>query len=280
MPLKNIAVFVDVSRASLVRATYAISLALRYHAHLVGIFVVPLGWTHDPSASFIRGRDAIRALIERQRTQEVKATATASERFEGAAGREGISFEFRMIRATDTSDDALFHSLHADLVLVGHPKPGGLPDDWSAESMLLATGVPVLIVPNSWNAGTIAENILVAWNASREARRAIADAIPLLLRARTVSIIVVDAHMNARHGQEPGADIALYLSRHGISVTVEQVRSDGRSIARAITDHALTVGADLLVLGAYSHSRSREALFGGVTRSLLQTAAIPLFIAH
>lgn len=105
VPLKNIAVFVDVSRASLVRATYAVRLALRYHAHLVGVFVVPLGWTLDPSTSFIRGRDAIRALIERQRAQELRTTATASERFENEAGREGISFEFRMIRATDTSDD-------------------------------------------------------------------------------------------------------------------------------------------------------------------------------
>nr|WP_244646243.1 universal stress protein [Bradyrhizobium campsiandrae] len=280
MPLKNIAVFVDVSRASLIRATYAVRLALRYHAHLVGIFVVPLGWTLDPSASFIRGRDAIRALIERQRAQEFRTTATASERFENEAGREGISFEFRMIRATDTSDDALFHSLHADLVLVGHPKPGGLPDDWSAETMLLATGVPVLIVPNGWTAGTIAENVVVAWNASREARRAITDAIPLLQKARTVSIIVVDAEANTNHGQEPGADIALYLSRHGINVMVEQVRSDGRSIAGTIMDRALLLGADLLVLGAYSHSRSREVLFGGVTRSLLKSAAIPLFIAH
>lgn len=280
MPLKNIAVFVDVSRASFVRVTYAVRLALRYHAHLVGIFVVPFGWTHDPSASFIRGREAIRALIERQKAQELRTTATASERFENTAGREGVSFEFRMIRAADISDDALFHSLHADLVLVGHPKPGGLPDDWSAESLMLATGVPVLIVPNNWTAGTIAENILVAWNASREARRAITDAIPLLQRARTVSIVVVDAQTNARHGQEPGADIALYLSRHGVNVTVEQLRSDGRSIAHTIMDRALLVAADLIVLGAYSHSRSREALFGGVTRSLLKTAAIPLFIAH
>jgi nucleotide-binding universal stress UspA family protein len=280
MPFKNIAVFIDDSPASQVRATYAVKLALRYHAHLVGIFAAPPGWTHDPSASFIRGRDAIRALIDRHAAEELRAKTVANKHFESAAGREGVSFEFRMIPDINASDEALVHSLHADLVVIGHPRPGGLPDDWSAETMLLATGVPVLIVPNSWSTETIGATVLVAWNASREARRAIADAIPLLQNARAVSVIVVDAQRNARHGQEPGADIALYLSRHGINVTVDQARSDGRSVAQAIADHALLIGADLLVLGAYSHSRSREALFGGVTRSFLKTAAFPLFIAH
>lgn len=280
MPFKNIAVFIDDSPASRARATYAVRLALRYHAHLVGIFAVPPGWTHDPSASFVRGRDAIRALIDQHEAEEVRATTTANGTFESVAGREGISFEFRIIRDLNASDDAIFHSLHADLVLIGDPRPGGLPDDRSAETMLLATGVPILIVPNSWSTKTIGENVLIAWNASREARRAITDALPLLQNARAVSVVVVDAQRNARHGQEPGADIALYLSRHGVNVTVNQARSDGRSVAQAIADHALLIGADLLVLGAYSHSRSREALFGGVTRSFLKTVSIPLFIAH
>lgn len=277
MSLKNIAVFLDEPPAGSVRAGYAVRLALRYRAHLVGIFVTPSEWPH---ASYLRGHDAIAQMIEEQRAKEARTVASASGRFESVAEQEGISFEFRTIRPSDIADDALFHSLHADIVMVGHPKPGGLPEYQSAESMLLATGVPVLIVPDRWNAGTIAENILVAWNATREARRAITDAMPLLQKARTVSVIVVNAHTNARHGQEPGADVALYLSRHGVNVTVERVRSDGRPVAQAIMDYALLARSDLLVLGAYSHARSREALFGGVTRSLLKSAAIPLFIAH
>lgn len=219
-------------------------------------------------------------MIEEQRAEEARSTAIANERLESVAEQEGISFEFRTIRLSDIADGAFFHSLYADLVLVGHPKPGGLPEHQSVESLLLATGVPVLIVPDRWNAGIIAENILVAWNATREARRAITDAMPLLQNARMVSVIVVDAHTNARHRQEPGADVALYLSRHGVNVTVERVRSDGRPVAEAIMDHALLARTDLLVLGAYSHARLREVLFGGVTRSLLKSAAIPLFIAH
>jgi nucleotide-binding universal stress UspA family protein len=244
MSLKNIAVFVDVSSDSLVRAAYAVRLALRRHAYLIGIFVILLGWSDDPTASYVRGRNAIRELIERQRVEEVRATATASELFKRAAEREGISFEFRLIRASDAADAPLFHSLHADLVLVRHPPPGGLPNDSSAESMLLATGVPILIVPDRWNAGTTAEKVLVAWNASREARRAVTDAMPLLQKAHSVSILVVDAQTNARLGQEPGADIALYLSRHGANVTVTQVCSNGRSVAQAITEYASLVGAD------------------------------------
>ena len=277
MSLKNIAVFLNEPPAGSVCAGYAVRLALRYRAHLVGIFVTPSEWPH---ASYVRGHDAIAQMIEEQRAMEARSAASASERFECVAEREGISFEFRSIRPSDSADDALFHSLHADLVLVGHPKPGGLPEYRSAESMLLATGVPVLIVPDRWNSGTIAENIFVAWNATREARRAIADAMPLLQNARMVSVIVVDAHTNARHGQEPGADIALYLSRRGVNVTVERVSSDGRPVAQVIMDAALQARADLLVFGAYSHARSREVLFGGVTRSLLKSATIPIFIAH
>lgn len=156
---------------------------------LVGIFVTPSEWPH---ASYLRGHDAIAQMIEEQRAKEARTVASASGRFESVAEQEGISFEFRTIRPSDIADDALFHSLHADIVTVGHPKPGGLPEYQSAESMLLATGVPVRIVPDRWNAGTIAENILVAWNATREARRAITDAMPLLQKARTVSVIVVN----------------------------------------------------------------------------------------
>ena len=121
---------------------------------------------------------------------------------------------------------------------------------------------------------------MVAWNASREARRAISDALPLLVEAKSVTILLVDAGKNPRHGEEPGADIAHYLSRHGAKVSVKQTASRGEPIARVILDHAKEQAADLIVIGAYSHARTAQMVFGGVTRSLLQDAGIPLLIAH
>lgn len=277
MPLKNIAVFVDLSQAGVVRARYAVELALRHGGHLIGIFVAPSGW-HDPTESYVRGHEAIRRLIDDHNAKEAAASKAASQSFNAATAREDISFEFRIIRESD-ADDAKLHSLHADLVIASHPGPGGLPDNWSAESLLLATGVPFLILPDGWRAGTVAERVLLAWNASREARRAISDSLPLLT-ARSVSVIIVDPAKNLRHGEEPGADVATYLSRHGANVTVEQIESNASPIADVILNHARRNNIDLIVLGAYSHSRFREIIFGGVTRSLLRDAAVPLLIAH
>ncbi|MGH6809179.1 MAG: universal stress protein, partial [Ensifer adhaerens] len=146
--------------------------------------------------------------------------------------------------------------------------------------MLLATGVPLLIVPDTWNPDSIAERILLGWNASREARRAITDSLPLLTAAQSVSVVVVDSDGNPRHGEEPGADVALYLSRHGANVIVEHVQSSGHPVAEVLQVVAKRNNSDLLVVGAYSHSRSRQTLFGGVTRALLANVTIPLLIAH
>lgn len=280
MPLKNIVVFVDPSRAGAARARYAVKLAHRHGAHLIGIFIAPTGWHIDPAESYVRGHDAIRRLIERHREEEVAASETAGQTFRLATEREGISFEFRIIRESDAAEHTQLHSLHADLVIVGHPWPGGLPSDWSAETLLLETGVPALVLPDNWKSETVAEHVLLAWNASREARRAITDSLPLLIAARSVSVIVVDPEKNSRHGEEPGADVGLYLSRHGVTVTVEQIRSNGSRVASVILNHAKQNDFDLIVLGAYSHSRSREVIFGGVTQSLLNRGHIPILFAH
>ncbi len=164
-------------------------------------------------------------------------------------------------------------------MIVGGPRPGGLPSDWSAEALLLATGVPFLLLPEPWT-GSAAEHVVVAWNASREARRAIADALPFLVGALSVTILVVDPQKNPRHGEEPGADVAHYLTRHGAKVVVEQVQSHGEPIAKVILAYAERHNTDLIVVGAYSHARTTEMIFGGVTRSLLRDAAVPLLIAH
>ncbi|MCR6732721.1 MAG: universal stress protein [Afipia sp.] len=279
MPLKTIAVFVDPSAAGEARTAYAVKLAFHHGAHLIGIFVVPVGWDGSPSESFVRGQAAIRQLIERHAATEAAATDVANRSFSTVSTREDISFEFRILRHGDANEGATLNALHSDLVIVSGPRSGELPREWSAESLLLATGVPFLLLPERWT-GATAEHVVVAWNASREARRAIADALPLLVEARSVTILVVDPQKNSRHGEEPGADVALYLSRHGAKVAVERVESNGEPVADVILGFAKRHNNDLIVVGAYSHSRTTEMIFGGVTRRLLRDATIPLLIAH
>ena len=279
MAFKSIAVFVDPSPAGEARTSYAVRMACRHGAHLIGIFAVPSIWGDSPAESFVRGQQAVRQVIAGHRSSEAAATDAAQRNFSAGCGREDISFEFRHFRQDEVNDSAALNSLHADLVIVGGPRAGGLPGDWSAEALLLATGVPFLLLPEHWT-GSAAEHVVVAWNASREARRAIADALPLLVGARSVTILVVDPQKNPRHGDEPGAEVAHYLTRHGAKVVVEQMRSQAKPVANVILDYAGNHKADLIVVGAYSHARTSEMIFGGVTRSLLRDAAVPLLIAH
>ncbi|HKB90827.1 MAG TPA: universal stress protein, partial [Opitutaceae bacterium] len=192
-----------------------------------------------------------------------------------------ISAEFRVIWNDQGQEDVVLHSLHCDLIVIGHPKSHGIPENWTPDRLLRATGVPVLIVPDGKDAAGIGDKVLVAWNASREARRAITDAMPFIETAKTVTVLVIDADKGAHHyGEEPGADIALHLARHGAHVEVEQVSSHGKPIGEVILSYAAKCEADVIVIGARSHARPTEILFGGVTRTLLAQSTIPLVMSR
>ena len=139
----------------------------------------------------------------------------------------------------------------------------------------------MLVVPNAWTSDTIGERIVIAWNASKEARRAIADALPFLSTAQAVKILVVDAARHPdRHGEEPGANIALHLARHGALVEVEQLESAGTPTADVILSATKRHNADLIVMGAHGHSRSRQLLFGSVTQAILKDTTVPVLMSH
>lgn len=279
MPFKTIAVFIEPTPAGEARISYAATLASDYGAHLVGIFKVPSLIGGSPAEGFVLGHAAVKQVIAQHRARETEAIERAKRFSTEICNRQGVSLEFRCLMEGE-SDDVALNSLHADLVVAGGWRGnGGLPSDWSAETLVLATGVPCILLPDSWH-GAAPERVLVAWNASREARRAIVDALPLLVAAKSVTLLLVDAGKNPRHGEEPGADIAQYLSRHGAKVSVEQVASKGEPVAKVILAHAKEHAADLIVIGAYSHARAAQMMFGGVTRSLLREAAMPLLIAH
>jgi len=147
----------------------------------------------------------------------------------------------------------------------------------SPEKLLLSSGAPILVIPSGWKSESIGNKILVGWNASREARRAVADALPFLVAASSVTLLVVDSEQRARrHGEDP----ALYLARHGARVEVEQVLSQGAPVADIILSYAAEHGVDLIVIGAYSHARPVEMMFGGVTRTLLKEAPVPVLMSR
>jgi nucleotide-binding universal stress UspA family protein len=271
MTLKNIGVFVDATPEGEQRIDYAATLAHQRGAHLAGIHVVSAVRPEYRSDYYVIGEKAIRASLVERKAADEAATSNVRRRFEAISAKRDLSAEFRVIRRGGPDEDLTLSSLHSDLVVIGQRELQELKGYASPEKLLLSSGAPILVIPSSWKSESIGNKILVGWNASREARRAVADALPFLVAASSVTLLVVDSEQRAgRHGEEPGADIALYLARHGAHVEVEQVLSQGARVADIILSCAAEHGVDLIVIGAYGHARPVEMMFGGVTRTLLK----------
>ena len=190
----------------------------------------------------------------------------------------------RETAATERLPDRLVRQArHADLAILGQPEP----DEPSGtgmrlvEAALLGSGRPILVVPWIGAAGLPPRRVLAAWDGSAPAARALGDALPLLRRAERVSLVVVDPErLGGRVGEQPGADMATHLARHGVRVEVQAVPSGGLATADVLLDLAADTGADLLVMGGYGHSRLRELAFGGTTRDVLARMTAPVLLAR
>jgi nucleotide-binding universal stress UspA family protein len=280
---KTITVFLNAGVSGKNRAVHAIALAQRWDAHLVGVHVVFTSEALHPCDCYAIGESAIRQVIEHEDKVHADDEAVASqveEQFGDLCSRSNVGCEFRRIRWERPAEEAILNALHSDLVIVGHPWPNGLPGDVALETIFLAGGAPLLVLPNAWQGKAIGDNVLIAWNASREVRRAVSDAMTFLVAAQAVTVLLVDPGKRHRHGEEPGAEIALQLARHGAHVNVDRVTANGSSIAQVILSYAIQRGSDLLVFGAYSHARLRERLVGGTTRTLLAQMPVPVLVSR
>lgn len=275
---KQIAVFMDAAPESVAIARQAALLAQHHNAHLIGVFGVSRDDVAHPTDGFARG-GAVSQVLERRRVQEAEKATAAGQKFADITRDLDVSAEFRVVWR-DTFDTDVLGRLRSDLIVATHPKPRDLPDGWSAEHILLSNGGPVLLIPGDWTAGALSDHVLIAWNGSPKARRAVQDALPLLADAKRVTLLIVDAHRHPdRHGDTPGSEIQAYLERHGVRAEIHAVKSDGDPVAAVIVQQALELGASLTVLGAYSRSRTSEIIFGGVTRALLADVPQPLLIS-
>lgn len=199
--------------------------------------------------------------------------------------RQDIKFEVRVestVLMTGAQTCAL-HARYSDLAIVGAGAAG--KKNHTSENnfieLLMNSGRPVLRVPHSAETAFAFDRILIAWQPCREAARAVHDAMPLLKQAKNIDILLVDPHVGeAAHGEQPGADIATHLSRHGLNVRVVTQPSMDKNVGDAIVQYARQTDAQLIVAGGYSHSRFREFVMGGVTRELNLHSPIPVLFAH
>lgn len=275
--LGEIVVFLDGQSGAAGILEFAGELAQEHGARLMGVFVQPEPAV-TPAETFARGK-GIGEVVEAHRSEVAGIEAECRALFEKVVRRHELRSEWRSLSHFNT--EVGVHAYYADLVVIGRPeaeaKTGGFPG--LAESLVLSSGRPIILFPPR---GTVSEirRIVVAWNTTRESVRAAADALPLLTRAEAVEVLVADHERYPRHGQEPGADIARHLARHGARVEVRRVSSGGQDVGRLLLSQTANFRADLLVMGAYGHSQVREWVFGGVTRTVLYQATIPVLMSR
>lgn len=281
MALKDILVHLDAREEAGAdsRLDIAVGLARRHGAHLVGLHVVdvaiPAGIVGDP------GGAGYAELYEALRDAAVEAASRVEARFRERIRRDGVAGEWRCAEGF-TAEAVTLHARYADLAILGQHDPAG-PDTGAAAvtETLFGAGRPVLVVPHAGRFAEAGRRVLVAWNASREAARAVNDALPILRTAEAVTVLAVNPERGiAGHGEEPAADIALHLARHGVRATAEQVTAPDLPDAEALLNALAERGADLLVMGGYGHSRLREFVLGGVTRTLLRSMTAPVLLSH
>lgn len=274
---RDIAVFLDESPAGDRIGRHAARLAQAHKAHLIGIHGV-LRRLH-PSDAVARGM-ALKQLLDRRREEDERRAAQAGRHFADMVLEHRIGSEFRIVWHGGETDGAALRSLHCDLILTAHPRLPGLPAAWSGEKLLMDTGTPVLVIPDDWPERPIGRRLLIAWNRSREARRAVNDAMPFICAADEATLVVIDRAGQGGDDSAAGTNMFDHLSRHGARVRILEVESGGRPVAQVLADTAREQGADLVVLGAYSRPRAQELIFGGTTRTLLTNPMMPLFISR
>ena len=276
MSYKTILVHIDGGKRCSVRVDVAIRLAQQHDAHLVALNAIspfePPGYVMAEMGPAIV--DAQRAVA----ANELARTEASFNQQVSAAGLRNVEWR----SAVDDLVDAMtLHARYADLLVIGQTdesEDSRVPADFP-ERLVLAGGRPVLILPSVGSFATIGKRILVAWNPSREATRAVTDAIPLLQRADNVHVMAVNPKAG-EHGSVPGADIGLYLARHGVRVDVKTDHGAEIDVGNELLSRAADLDADLIVMGGYGHSRLKEWVLGGATRTILESMTAPVLMSH
>jgi len=277
---KTIVVHVDGSGQQDSRMAAAARLAREHGAHVVGSAATGISWT-----DYLLLTGSMAAPVPPADFDGLRETAALHLRgFTDQAARLGIaSAETRLVE--DTADGALLlQARYADLVVLSRdvdPEPGIPPGVRRLpEHVALRGPRPVLVVPPGYADQPIASTVVAGWDGSTQALRALAAALPLLAHADGVRLVLVNPdQLSDVHGEQPGADMALYLARHGVKVDVVLERTHATA-GDTLMKIARAAGAGLIVAGAYGHSRYREWVLGGVTRELLERTPVPLLLAH
>jgi nucleotide-binding universal stress UspA family protein len=279
MSYKSILVQLDTSEAVHARFELALRLAKQFEAHLTGLFAVFK--PHSRSFNVMAGTAEYFVEQERIRAEQRGALERL---FHAELARAKVAGVWKT--ASEYANTAVCDAARlADLTVIGQDNPDdpeSFIDDQFVENLVLSAGRPVLLVPYAGQFPSVGSRVLFAWDGSREATRALHDALPFLAHAKQITVFTV----NALDGEPPasripGVDIAAIIARHGANVATEEIEGvRGVSVGDMLLSRASDLGADLIVMGCYGHSRWRELVLGGATRAMLKSMTVPVLMSH
>ena len=277
MQYQDILVHIDDGEAMPGRLAVALELAERFGAHLTGVYV-------DPGLALPTLIDVPISpnLVEELENEHRAQCDRAEQQFRNTVDRSEVSNEWRLARG-ELAGTLSRHARYADLVVLGQEGAegqkmviGGLPD-----SVVFTCGRPALVVPYIGAPRTPGKHAIVAWNGSREAARAVNDALPLLAGADKVDVMCVNPGRGEQDDADlPGADLCLHLARHGVKAEAQALVASDLEVGDLLLSRAADHGADLIVMGAYGHSRVRELVMGGATHDILRHMTVPVLMSH
>ncbi len=277
MSYKDILVHVDAAPASVARLDFAARFAKQHEAHLIALHVEAVPYV--PADIMNTGMAA--SVLQWQRELRRHRETEVGEKVEAARQRHGIEIEWRAVQG-DVDDTLALHGRYVDLLIIG-PGASALdleqPELPSPGNVVIATGRPVLVLPRDYKGSNFGQRILFGWKSTPEAARAAHDALPLFKLARSVTVTEINPDMSDG-SRVAGGDIGKHLARHGVAVNVSPVVAPDMDAGSLLLARASDLEADLLVMGAYGHSRLREAVLGGATRYILDNLSIPVLMSR
>jgi len=276
MALRDILTIVDLSGPQ-PAPKYALELARQHDAHVTGLAIA-----FEPVVPAFAAAPMPVDYLQAAHEQAVGAAAEAQKQFEELARLAAVKSESRLaeILTGGPLEGVLRHCRATDMVVIGQTNPDA-PEpmrELLIETVLFESGVPVFLVPYIGVADYVPNNVVIAWDGSSTATRAVHAALPMLGKSDKITVLVIEKKTSSE-GQA-GAEIATYLARHNLNVTIDVITNPQTGIADTLLNYVSDNGSDLVVMGGYGHSRMREFLFGGATREILAAMTIPVLMAH
>ena len=257
---------------------FAITVAETFDAHIAGV-----AFAFTPNLPGYAMLEIPPDIVAQMMEESEKAALAAIERFDAAAKRSMLSAEHRLLKAAGTGAPMILALLarRFDLSVLMQSEPDGVDNDDVIETSLFESGRPLIVVPYIQKEGLKLDHVVCCWDGSRAAARAINDALPLLAKATAVDLLIVqNEKTNTAPNEIRGAEMAKHLARHDAKVEIVTVPAADIDVADAILSYVADISGTLIVMGGYGHARLRELILGGVTRDMLKSMTVPVFMSH